>query len=192
MPRDVNPLLLAALAATPARLAVLVEVQFAASTLRLWSGNGPIIWNEQVYLGNGWLTGYTPSSDTQEIRAEGFTVTLTSVPIEVVALILNEARQSLSGKLYLAALDSAGLPIPDPCGQCEGFIDVPEFAEDGDTASVQLSFESDIVDLDQPNETRYTDGEQQRLFPGDKALEHVAGLQDIPIFWGIPGDIPRE
>lgn len=191
MPRDINPLLLEALAATPVRLAVLVEIQFAASTLRLWSGNGPLVWNEQVYLGNGWLTGYTTVSDTQDIRAEGFTVSLTSVPVEVVALILNEARQSLSGKLYLAALSSAGLVIPDPFAVCEGFLDVPEFNEDGDTASVQLTFESDIVDLEEPNETRLTDGEQQRLFPGDKALDKIAGLQDIPIFWGVPGDIPR-
>lgn len=192
MPRDISSLLLNAFAADVVRLAVLFEVQFAASTLRLWTGNGPITWNEQLYLGNGWLTGYTAPSETQELRAEGFSVTLSSVPIEVIALILNEAKQSLPGKLYLSALESNGLVIEDPFMMSEGFLDVPEFDESGDTANMTLSFESDAHDLERPNETRFTDGEQQRLFPGDKFCEHIAGLQEKRVFWGIPGEVPRR
>lgn len=192
MPREISYLLQQAIEAPIVRLCVLLEMQFASSTLRLWNGNGPLIWNDQLYLGNGWLVAYSPSSDTLDIRAEGFSITLSSVPVEVIALILNEARHSLIAKLYFAALDSNGTVVEDPFLVCEGFLDVPELQDDISSASVTITYESDLVDLDSPNESRYTDGEQQRLFPGDKGFEYVSSLKDKRIFWGVPADVPTD
>ena len=41
-----------------------------------------------------------------------------------------------------------------------------------------------LIDLEKPNESRYTSEEQKRLFSGDLGLDFVTDLQDKDINWG--------
>lgn len=58
--------------------------------------------------------------------------------------------------------------------------------DDGDPAAPVLSvnFESDQIDLERPKERRFTDEAQKALYPGDRAGEFIASLQDKEIVWG--------
>lgn len=193
MPRELSNDVLTALNADILRPIILFEQDLPdASVLRLWDGNGPLSYNDKLYLGNGWLTAVSPASEDSEIKSDGFQVQLNSVPVEVISIVLSSLRHGLEGRIYFAALDDNGTVLFEPYLMCSGWLDVPEFVDDGSSAFLTLSYETDIHDLDQPNETRYTDGEQQRLFPGDKGFEHVAGIQDKRIFWGLPADFPKK
>jgi len=192
MPRDMTLQMIEALEAPVIRPAVIFSLQLSASYLRLWDGYGPLFWGPDRYEGNGWFRSYSAPTESEQITAEGFSVTLTAVPLEVAALLLNQARQGLTGYLWFGALDAAGVLIPDPILLCSGFLDVPEFSQDATTAAVSLTFESDLVKLDTPNETRFTDAEQQRLFPGDLGFQYVAEIPNKRLFWGVPSDIPKD
>lgn len=183
MARNFSTEILDALETSPVRTAFMFQGEFASTTLRLWDGDGPLVWDELTYNGNGWLQPVRLPADTDEIRSEGFIVSLSSVPLEVIALTLNEARQNMLGTVYLGLLDGLGQLISDPAVMCSGLLDVPEFVDDGSTATVTLSYESEFHDLRRPNELRYTDVEQQRLFSGDTGFRHIAGLVNKKVYW---------
>lgn len=193
MPRQLSPELIEALSSKVLRPIILFEQDMPdGSTLRLWDGYGPLSYGEKLYQGNGWLSSITHATEDSEIKSDGFSVQLSGVPSEVVSLVLGSLGHGLEGRVLYAAVDAGGSVIFEPYLMCTGFLDVPEFIDDGQTASLSLSYETDLHDLDQPNETRYTDGEQQRLFPGDKGFEHVANIQEKRIVWGYPADLPKK
>ncbi len=61
--------------------------------------------------------------------------------------------------------------------------------DDGDPSAPVLTvgFESDQIDLERPKERRFTDAAQKALYPGDRAGEFIAKLQDDDIVWGRRG-----
>ena len=63
-------------------------------------------------------------------------------------------------------------------------MDTISINDSGDTVQFTLTVESRLIDLEKPNETRYTGVEQKRLFAGDLGLDFVADLQDKTINWG--------
>jgi hypothetical protein len=63
-------------------------------------------------------------------------------------------------------------------------MDTMRIEDSGDTASITVQAESRFIELERTHERRYTDQDQQQLYPGDLGLEYVAGLQDKEIAWG--------
>ena len=66
----------------------------------------------------------------------------------------------------------------------QGRMDSMTINDGGDEIIITLSVESRLIDLEKPNETRYTSEEQKRLFSGDLGLDFVTDLQDKDINWG--------
>ena len=66
----------------------------------------------------------------------------------------------------------------------QGRMDSMQINATGNTISIALSVESRLIDLEKPNESRYTSEEQKRLFSGDLGLDFVTDLQDKDINWG--------
>ncbi|MCK5385084.1 MAG: hypothetical protein KAJ29_05855 [Alphaproteobacteria bacterium] len=50
-----------------------------------------------------------------------------------------------------------------------------------DTATVTLTAESRLRDLERPRTKRYTDADQQSRYHGDKGLEYIPSMQDKQI-----------
>jgi hypothetical protein len=65
-----------------------------------------------------------------------------------------------------------------------GRLDVPVIDEAGDTATISISYESRLADLDRPRIRRYTDQDQRAEYPNDGGLRYIAGLQDKQVTWG--------
>ena len=57
-------------------------------------------------------------------------------------------------------------------------------SDGGDTATIKLTAESRLIDLDRSRERRFTSEDQKIEFPDDKGLEYVDDLQDKEIVWG--------
>jgi hypothetical protein len=76
-------------------------------TLRLWSGLGTLHWNDVDWLGEGQLLGVTQIEESTDIKAIGFTVSLSGQKSSNIALALNSAQRSQgrSGKLWLALFE---------------------------------------------------------------------------------------
>lgn len=163
---------------------LLFEGEFASGTLRLWSGIGDLSWNSYTWTGVGSLASISSVTETADTSAQGITVSLSGIPSSLVSLFLGDVRQGSAGKVYLGFTDSSGDVISSPYMLFEGRLDVPAMEESAESAVISITYESRLIDLERPRESRYTNEDQQREFAGDLGFEFVPSLQDISINWG--------
>lgn len=162
---------------------LLFQGEFISGTVRAWSGIGDISWNGYTWTGTGTLISISPIQETAETSANGATVTLNGLPLEMISLALGECKQGASGFVYLGFLSNNSV-VADPILLFEGRLDIPSIEEGAEAASVTISYESRLIDLERPREGRYTNEDQQREFPGDLGCEFVPALQDLSLTWG--------
>jgi hypothetical protein len=184
MSRDITPTFATALADQTLRPVILFEGQFATGWVRIWSGLGSVNWNGQAWAGAGSLLGLGGIDETGEVVAGGTAVSLSGVPLDLVQMAIEEARQGLPGRIWLGLLAESGSIIADPVHAFSGRLDVPEIKDDADTCTITISYESRLIDLTVPRTWRYTHESQQVLFPDDLGFEYVTAIQDREITWG--------
>jgi hypothetical protein len=186
MARTLPSAVLSAIAANLVRVAFFGEFQFAGGTVRLWTGYGTITWNGHTWTGAGDFAGLSPVDETTEVGAAGLTFTLSGIPSSTLAIALGDAYRGRKCTLWLAILDSTMATVVDAAQVFSGLMDVMKIDDAGETATISLQAESRLIDLGRPRTVRYTDQEQQNLFPGDLGLQYVAKLAEQPIYWGTP------
>lgn len=184
MPRSMTPATEAALVAADLRPVMFFEGEFPTASVRFWTGLSPIDWNGQTWIGAGNLIGLSSVEEGTDVAATGVEVQLAGVPPSLVAAVIGDAQQGLPGRVWIGLLDAAGALIIDPVQVFAGRLDVPQIADQVDTCTISISYESRLIDLNRPREWRYTHESQQVLYPGDKGFEYVAALQDKEITWG--------
>lgn len=184
MTRSVTAGLSAELTAASKSPVLLFEGVFASGTVRFWTGVGDLSWSGQTWTGAGSLIGISAVTETTEVRANGVTIQLQGIPSSLISLILGDARSGRAGKAYLAMLNGSGAIIADPYLAFEGRLDVPMIEDAGDSATISISYESELIDLERPRERRYTPEDQAIDYAGDLGFDYVASLQDAQIVWG--------
>lgn len=162
----------------------LFEANFSSGPVRVWSGWGSITWNGQTWQGTGVLGKVDGVLEDNDITAKGFETTLTGIPSANRAIVLADARRGLYGYLYLGFTDSAFALIADPFLLAVGRLDVASISVSGDTMSIRVRWEDELIDLDRSRELLYTDVDQQALYPGDLGFNLVAMIQDRTVTWG--------
>lgn len=183
MARDLTASVITQLQAASVEVGVLFEGEFASGWVRLWSGVGTLSWDGKSWSGVGTLLGISGIDETNEIRASGLTVSLSGVPSDLLSAALGDARSGKTGRVYLAFF-SGGSIVADPILQFEGRLDVPAIEDGPETATISISYESELIDLERARERRYTPEDQAIDFPGDLGFAYVAALQDAQITWG--------
>jgi len=173
---------------TTAQLAPVLLASLSFSTpVYLWSGYGNLVYNSTTYLGLGTLGTISPLEETTDLAARGLTLRLSGVPTANVSLALTENYQGRECSIMFGVLSpTAGTLIASPVTVFAGRMDVMQITDDGNTAEITMTAESKLMDFKRPREIRYTDEEQQQLFPGDVGLEFVNDIQEKAIYWGNP------
>jgi hypothetical protein len=167
---------------------IFTELAWPSGTVRMWTGIGPFVWGGNTFTGAGNLAGCSPIQESSDGRANGITLTLSGIPSDLISAMF-EHVQGRSAKVWLGFLNSAGALAQDPPYQIfKGKMDVPSIEETGETATISISIENQMIILQQASARRWTHEDQQERFPGDLGFEYVAAInQDRPINWGQPG-----
>lgn len=165
------------------RPVLLVELNWPGGYVRVWSGYGVIQWEGNDYLGTGELGSVSPIGESNDLSANGVALTLSGIPSDLLAEAMANDAQGRSGKIWLAAMNSAGEFAADPYPIFPGFIDVTAIEDDGTTGTITVTLEKELVDR-RLQSRRTTHEDQQIDFPGDDFFQYVAGLQDKAINWG--------
>lgn len=184
MPRALASGFASAVAAGQVYPAIFVEGLFNGGNLRIWSGIGEITWNSAVWAGAGLALAVDAIQERGDVQALGTSVTLSGIPSDLVSLALAEPYQGRVVRIYQALLTSAGAVVADPDERFTGRCDVMTISDDGQTATITMTVESRLIDLQRPRERRYTDSDQRIEYPADRGLEYVASIQDVAIKWG--------
>jgi hypothetical protein len=185
MARSLTTALEAATVARNVPPILLLELVFDSVTTRVWSGWGDLVWGARTFTGAGTLGAVSPVEEATELRATGLDLTLSGIPSSVLSLALSEPYQGRLATVWMGALDPNTFAlVADPYQIFQGRMDVMTVADSGETATITISVESRLIDLERSRERRYDDADQKIDYPTDRFFEYVPSLQDIEIKWG--------
>lgn len=182
--RDITAGVQTAIEQTEVAPILLFEGLFSSGYVRIWSGYGDLSYGGNVWIGVGLLGSVSAVQETAEVQANGITVSLTGIPSEFISLVLNESEQGKSGKVFIGFMDVNNALIADPYMMFEGKLDIPAIAEEGETSVVSITYESRLINLQRPRESRYTNEEQQHEYPNDLGCEYVPAMKEVTLTWG--------
>lgn len=180
------------------RPALFLEIEFLTETVWLWNGfgtmtpGGPAVDPNssfpygQTFLGMGWMGEVRSVPQVADVVAQGLNLTLSGIPAELVSDAINAVRQNSIATLWLGCLDSNNGVIGDPVQIFQGSLDVPTLSEGAETATISISCENPLIDLNRPPNRRFTDVDQQFMYNGDLGFFQVQLLQDYNFTWPSP------
>jgi len=163
-----------------------IDFNFDDNPVYAWTGLGTITIGGNDYIGTGTLLQISDVEETQDIAAKGMTLSLTGVLPEFLALALTEPYQGRICTVYLGFMTSWESPdaSPDVMEMFSGYMDQMTIDEGAETATIALSVENRLIDLQRPRNRRYTKQNQDARFSGDKAFNYVESLQEKKLIWG--------
>ena len=161
---------------------VAIDLGFDSGAVRLWNGYGDLVIGSDTYTGAGTLLAISSVEESGEIAARGITMTLTGISSSLISVALTENYQNRSAKVYIGTLQENGaISTYQLFG---GRLDVMTIEESGETATISVTAESRLIDLERPRTRRYTSEDQKSLYAGDLGLDYVNDLQDKTLDWG--------
>lgn len=158
-----------------------VEMEFDTATERFWNGYGEVTIGGESYYGAGDIIGFSDVEETSEIAARGVAITLSGLDASMLSAALQENYQNRPMTVYYGVIDNGTYTTAT---LFKGRMDTMTITESGETATVEITAESRLIDLERPRSFRYTSEDQKRLYPSDLGLDYVADLQDKTINWG--------
>lgn len=182
--------MLAALQGTYMQPAFFVSIQFATTTVYLWTGSaasiganpdGSISWFGHTWIGLGSLLGISDIESASTVEARGIVVTLSGLDATLLADCMTELQLQLPVVVYFTVYSSGSL-ISRPITSWSGYTDQPTIQVDGVSARISLAAENRLISMNVAANRRHTNPDQQMDYPGDLALQFVDGLQDLTIF----------
>jgi hypothetical protein len=171
------------LTATLVRPVFLVSLAFANETVYAWTGVGNLVWEGNTYLGVGQLGNVSPIVEGSEVSAQGITLTLSGIPANLLSDSLTEIQAGNLAQVYLGFVDQNGVLVDDPIPAFIGLLDQPTIDASTDTATIAITVENRMSDMNRARGGRYTDQDQRSRYPNDGSLKYVHFLQDSRIGW---------
>lgn len=184
MSRDTTAGMNAEFAASTLRPILLFEGLFDSGPVRFWTGYGTLSFDGDDYTGAGDFLGFSGFTETGALQAEGTSVSLSGIPSALVSLTLNEEYQGRTVTLSLGAMDADNVLIASPYDFVVGKADTMTYEDDGTTATITLTVESDLIILRNALRQLNTSERQRIDFPNDKGFDFVPGLQDTVFKFG--------
>lgn len=182
--RDMDDETADAVASNHVRWLFLVFLDFQSDPLYAASSLNSVEWGGHTWLGLGRVGGIEPIEETVEGRANVMTLRLSGVPEDQLSKAIGDRYQGRAAELYAVPLDSGYSFIGTPVLLHRGRMDsMPIEIEDG-TATITVTVVNRLADWERPRLRRYTDEDQQVLFPGDLGCQFVPQMADKELVWG--------
>lgn len=184
MARDLTSGFIAEIEAKSLAVALLVTLYFDSATSYVWTGVGPLEYGGNTYLGVGSFGTVDKIEESQFVKAVGTTLQLSGIPANLLSVALSENYQGRRAEIFFAVLDTTtGAVIADPFRIFAGNMDVMEIQDTGETGTITVTVENELIDLFKPRLRYYTPEDQKTEFPDDKGLDFIAKLQDYEVVW---------
>jgi len=162
---------------------LLAKLSFDGGDVRVWNGRGDLTFNSELYTGVGDLGKVSTIEEGIEQRAFGITLELSGVPASSISLALTEELQGRPAKIWLGFFDSSYQIINTPNLLFSGRLDTMDI-ELGKEARIVVTAESRLIDWGRPRIRRYTDADQNELYPNDDGFQFVSDTTQKEIVWG--------
>lgn len=138
-----------------------------------------IVWGGHTWVATGLLL--EPIED-QAADYGALSLVLPGVTEAQLALALTEPLEGKACHVYDALVDPVTGAVADAVLSWSGTLNLPSI-EDGPIAVIRVSAEHRAALAFRPKPSRYTNAEQQRLFPGDTCLDYDPATDAAPVVW---------
>lgn len=183
MVRDVNSAVLTAAASDSPTAVTFVKLEFGSGTLFANNSSVNISYGGDTYLGVGKLGAMNEVEESADTAASMMSLSLNGIDTTTLSAALTEDYRNRPATIYVAFLDASDAVIGVPAIVFRGRMDSMS-VEVGDTTNITLQIVNRLVDWERTRNGRYTNEEQQKLYPGDKGLEFVVQAVEKEIYWG--------
>lgn len=143
-----------------------------------WNGDG----SDNEFIGVGNLGAVSEVEEGAELQSYSMTLEMSGLDTASLAIALGEHYQQRDARIWLALLDENNEIIGAPTLKFRGRIDTQEIDFNQSTISVTIA--SRLLDWQRPRIRRFTNQDQQAVYPGDKGLEFVAQMEEKELLWG--------
>lgn len=178
--RSATPSALAAVAGRALGIMLLIRMQLD-ETVYL-SSSGDLEFEGKLWLGSGHV-GSISSIDDSEAGRDALRFSLNGVSDANLALCLNPTVTGKRVQIREALLDPDTMQVLDAPVVWSGSLNQLTAQTGGDSAGVAVNAEHRSVTYGRLRPLRYTDGDQQRLRPGDRALQFVVAQANAKVVW---------
>jgi hypothetical protein len=158
---------------------LLVFVDLPATPQRWALGGTPVAWG-----GYTWVDQDLQAEAIEDDAGQpaGTQLTLPGVTEQQLALAVDGDIEGSQQRIYLALQDPVSAEVADAMQVWAGELDIPGW-QHGTQSLVHLTAEHRATVAARPRVSRYTDDEQQRLYPGDTSLAFDPGTDAAPMVW---------
>lgn len=136
------------------------------------------------WLGAGNFGAVEPVSDAPGDES-GLRFTLSGVPVDSIALALGDAPDTKGARvtLSLALLDPASMAVVDLLQLFRGEVDQMPISYGPESSSIGAICSHRGETFSRPKPLRNTDGDQQKLYPGDTSRRFVVSQSQVQDVW---------
>ena len=175
--------ILAGLSAETVRVIYLVRLDFDTQSIGWNTGFRDISFGGITYGALGNLTSMSAPKEEPGVKSSSVTLGVSGIGEEVVSLLLGEPYLGRTAYIHYTLLDQDDVSFTDaPVLLFRGSMDSIE-GELGSKANFTVTVKSRLADWERPRVSRYTDAEQQKLYPGDKGFQFVGQMAQRQIIW---------
>lgn len=165
------------------RMFAAVALDFSSGFVRVHDGIGDIVWGGNTYYGIGQFGNIEVVTESIEIIARSISFSLSGVDSSLVNTTLTEVYQNRSATLYVGFVsESTGAVVDTPETVWEGRMNQMSISSSSGTAAIRLSCEHRL--RREPRIARYTNEDQQLLFPGDRFFDLIPSIKGFVAKWG--------
>jgi len=164
---------------------LMTAASFDSGIIRTWTGYGDLVYEGNTFQGIGDLLSIESVEETQELSPTNVRFILNGIPTATLSLALTENYQGRRIEAYFGVMDSSNVLIADPYLIFAGRMDTIDITDSGETCTISVNAESDLIDLKTNRERKYTAEDQKSTYAGDKFFDFVAQITDIQLPWGV-------
>jgi hypothetical protein len=161
-------------------LVLLVEMELSLP-LRVAIGRASIEWNGKEFFGS--MAGSMEPVKDSAGETTAMRFTLSGVPIDKIAIALAEPIQGKPVTVWVAVLNADNEQLLGVRELWAGSLDQMPLSQAGQLATITVTAEHRAVTFARPKGLRYTDADQQALFPLDRSLEYIVAQAQHQDVW---------
>lgn len=162
-----------------------VELALDSGSVFIWSGTGDIIYQGNTYVGVGNLGSISQIEEDGDLAANGISMTLSGIPVEMMAIALQEEYKNRKVKVYIFIFDQ-NKNLLGGWKYFSGRIDMMNVSVGPSTLSITLTAENHTINLDRARIRRFTDIDQRTFVDkNDLGFEYISKISgDLEFQWG--------
>lgn len=143
-------------------------------------------WDGHTWLGAGGMAFMEEIKEQTALEMTTLRVGLNGTSSANMALAMLTPMQGRLCTVYFAVLDANHRPVDTPMVEYKGYIDAPAIVDDrmNSKLTISITVESRLGAMLQKRSWRFTDADQQKLYPGDKFFEFIPQMTEKVFAWG--------